>query len=178
MSWIGRLPGAAFRHATSAQYLTFLKLLGVEQRQIAQYLSLSPQLVSFWCRGDRPVPTKYRAALRDWAERHYVQALARQQQDAAALPSEALRVASNAAFDAPLLRWAEEVWYASGLAEQTLRETLRALRRYEDQTPWTAADLREMERLCLLLDTRVKGFAERYAETMSPESEEADEAGD
>jgi transcriptional regulator with XRE-family HTH domain len=178
MSWIGRLPLQAFHQATSTQYLAFLKVLGVEQRHIAQYLGVSPQLVSFWCRGDRPVSAKYRAPLRDWAQQQYLQALDRQQQEAAALPTAALRHAAEAAFDAPLMHWATEVFYTSGLAEQTLRATLRELRRYEDREPWTAADLREMERLCLLLDIRLRGFVERYAETLSAVPEAAEEAGD
>jgi hypothetical protein len=168
MPWIGHLPFDAFTTATPAHLLAFLKLLGLEQQHIAAHLGVSPQLVSFWVRGARPIPAKYRLPLRDWAHRQYLDALDRVANAAAALPTEAFRQAALAAFDAPMLHWAEEVFYTSGLAEQTLRQTMRELRQYEDRASWTAADLREIQRLCLLLDVRVKGFVERHADMVFP----------
>ena len=149
--------------ATPAHLLAFLKLLGVEQQHVAEVLGLSPQLVSFWARGARPIPSKYRAPLRTLAQDVYDHALARHQEMMAALPTAALRHAANDAFHAPVIDWAAHVFYESGLAEQALRQTLKRLRQYEDLDTWTAADLEEMARLCLMLEIRIQGWRERQA---------------
>jgi transcriptional regulator with XRE-family HTH domain len=156
-------PFDALGTATPAQLLAFLKLLGVEQQHVADVLGLSPQLVSFWARGARPIPRKYREPLHTLAQDVYDHALAQHRQTTAALPTDALRQAATDAFHAPVLEWAEHVFYESGLAEHALRQALKRLRQYEDLDTWTAADLDEMARLCLVLEVSIQGWRERQA---------------
>ncbi len=158
-------PFNAFRRATPAQLLAFLKILGVEQRQVAASLGVSFQLVSFWIRGARPIPKKYRWPLHRLALDAYHRAIAKHEQATAALPTAVLRHTADAAFQAPIVAWAEGVFYESGLAEQTLRQALKRLRQYEDLDTWTAADLEEMGRLCMVLEVKIRGMQERQAET-------------
>jgi transcriptional regulator with XRE-family HTH domain len=170
MPAIGRLPFDPFPKATPAQLLAFLKVLGIEQRHVATRLGVSPQLVSFWARGARPIPAKYRMPLRAWAQREYLQALERQQHAAATLPTDALRHAALAVFEDPILLWALEVFHTSGVAEQALRRNLRQLRQYEDREAWTAADIRDMQQLFLVCGIQLKEFLEHHEEAMSEAS--------
>jgi hypothetical protein len=137
-------PTAAFANATPLQLFEYIKLLGVEQKQIAQQLGVSDTTVSLWATRRRPIPASYRPALLQWAAVAWREANQRNQKEVQALPTAELKVAAIEAFHAPLHRWYLEVLHEMGLLEERLRHHLRELRDIETHHPLTASDLRDI----------------------------------
>ena len=162
-------PTDVWARATPLQLLKFLKLLGVEHHVIARQLGVSPTAISLWFMGHRPIPSKYRPGLLQWAGVAYQQAQERNRKEAQTLPTPDLQRAAIEAFSAPLHRWYLEVLHETGLVEERVRHHLRALRDIETHYPLTASDLRDI----VTISSVVAHQAQILLDMRKPEEESA-----
>lgn len=167
-------PFDVWSKATPTQLLTLIvKLLGVEQQVLARQLGVSPQSVSFWVTGYRPIPVKYRPGLVEWAQVAWRQALERNRKVVEVQPTDDLKRAAVLAHSAPLQRWQMEVLHEAGVLEATLQKNLRWIRAYADHTTFSARDLQTL----ITLATVIRSQAELLQSMGPPEDGTEDETG-
>jgi hypothetical protein len=153
-------PTDAFTLATPQQILNYILLLGVPQRQLARQLGVTTSAVSMWVTRTRPVPASYRPALLEWAGVAYQQAVARHQKEVAALETDALKIASIEAFQAPLTRWYVEVLHAADVLQERALKNARELTQILKHKPLTVDDLEQIRSLKLVLRNQLDWLAE------------------
>jgi transcriptional regulator with XRE-family HTH domain len=170
-------PADAFTKATPLHLLDYIKLLGVEQRQIAAQLGISHTTVSLWATRRRPVPVGYRPALLQWAGVAWQQAQERNSKEVALLPTAELKVAAIEAFHAPLIRWQIAVLYEAGEVRASARKNARWLLELLEHDTYTQSDLEQMRGLYLVLGNKLDILEEMGGpQNASPPPEQTGEA--
>ena len=148
-------PSDVFAKATPLHLLDYIKLLGVEQKQLAAQLGVSHTTVSLWATRRRPIPVSYRPALLQWAGVAWQQARERNSKEVAILPTAELKVAAIEAFAAPLTRWHIEVLYEAGEVQASARKNARWLLELLEHDTYTQSDLEQMRSLYLVLGNKL-----------------------
>lgn len=169
-----------WRAATAGHLLQLLKLLGVEQQRIANYLQVSKGSLSRWVHQSRPTPGKYRAALLPYAQTALRHALTLKGKEVQALPP-FLQDEEAARFAAMLGGWAFEVRHGRRVLTWFLKEQGEEFYALLAHEPWTAEELARLRALCKTIQAQLKelealeaAYAERdTAQLETPEQEPA-----
>jgi len=150
-----RMTGTAFDYATPRQFLEFLKLLGVDQQQIAQQLGVSKTAVSLWATHRRPIPLHYRSALLTWAEVAWSQARKRLQKEAAAQPTEEPQNAMLGAFADSIFYWMYDVLTTATALQGQAHRAAQQLVTVLAKDRLTASDLEQIHQLRQALNSAI-----------------------
>jgi hypothetical protein len=148
-------PYDVYQQATAFQLFSLIKMLGVEQRQLAAQLGVSTATVSMWATQHRAIPPHHRAALVTWAAVAMREATQRMQKEVQALEAPDLKRAAVEAFQAPITRWQIEVLHEAGTVKAAALKNARGLVQVLEHDPLTVDDLAQVRTLRQVLTTQL-----------------------
>lgn len=136
--------------ATPRQLLALMERLGVNMSQVARDIPVSRSSISMWRHEARSVPPKHLARLRTLAKRALDQAAELTIKAVELAPTEDVRQAIRAEFEAIYTRWKVEVLHEAGTLRRGLQANVQTLTTLLAHQPFAAED---PETIDLVMDT-------------------------